>query len=280
MIINMRRYRVTVAIMGMAVVILLVLGYSLWGRKHQAQPPGPQKDEACGEFLPWSEVNTLFPKYDIVWVTDYDTGMCFRMQRRGGSRHADVQPLTATDTLIMKKIYQDRWSWKRRAVIVQLANGRKIAGSMNGMPHGQGAIKGNNFNGHSCIHFRDSKTHGSRKVDLAHQLMVWKAAGVFAEQVKGMIPEDCIRVFFAALEQGDSRTAVRLAASQKAADEVAERLKRADSIKIQSIKKDDNSRFRVELLIVYQGSNRQQLQPVLVTTHGSGEGSLIEFVLL
>ena len=46
---------------------------------------------------------------------------------------------------------------------------------MNGMPHGTTTIS-NNFDGHFCIHFKNSKTHGTDKVDSEHQNCVNKAA--------------------------------------------------------------------------------------------------------
>ena len=49
---------------------------------------------------------------------------------------------------------------------------------MNGMPHGAGAIKDNDFDGHFCIHFYASRTHGGNRVDERHQNMVLKAAGL------------------------------------------------------------------------------------------------------
>ena len=48
-------------------------------------------------------------------------------------------------------------------------NGHVYAASMNGMPHGTDMISGNNFDGHFCIHFHKSKTHGTDKVDAVHQ---------------------------------------------------------------------------------------------------------------
>jgi hypothetical protein len=98
------------------------------------------------------------------------------VQRRGGSKHADCQPLTAEDTAVMRKIYGGQWSWARRAIVVSL-DGKHMAASMNGMPHGAGAIKNNDFDGHFCIHFLNSRTHESNKLDSAHQAMVKKAAG-------------------------------------------------------------------------------------------------------
>ena len=46
---------------------------------------------------------------------------------------------------------------------------------MNGMPHGTSSISGNNFDGHFCIHFYKSKTHGTQNVDSAHQNCVARA---------------------------------------------------------------------------------------------------------
>ncbi len=161
-----------------------------------------------GEYLPWVEVNKIFRKFDKARVVDFETGESFVIQRRAGSKHADVQPVSAQESAIMKKIYGDRWSWKRRAVIVQV-NGRRIAASMNGMPHGAGALEGNDFDGHFCIHFRDSKTH-SNQDNLAHQIMVWKAAGKVEEMLTGAGAEHIIRVMLTFMEQGDFDQAGRL----------------------------------------------------------------------
>ena len=42
-------------------------------------------------------------------------------------------------------------------------------------PHGTGSIKTNNFDGHHCIHFLNSRTHTGNRWDTAHQNMVQKA---------------------------------------------------------------------------------------------------------
>lgn len=130
-----------------------------------------------GELIVWSKANKLFTLYTKATITDVDTGSSFQVQRRGGSLHADVQPLTKTDTATMKKIYGGSWSWNRRAIIVSVG-GKRLAASMNGMPHGSGAIKDNNFPGHFCIHFQNSQTHGTKQVDPDHQAAVKKAAGI------------------------------------------------------------------------------------------------------
>ncbi|KNZ71164.1 peptidoglycan-binding lysin domain-containing protein [Thermincola ferriacetica] len=136
-----------------------------------------------GELIPWSEVNNLFPRGAKATVIDVDTGLTFKVRRLQGTYHADSEPLTAEDTAVLKRLYGGRWSWTRRAVVV-LVNGKYIAGSINGMPHAEDSIPDNNFPGHICIHFKDSKTHGSSytksgrpTVDQDHQAMVRKAAG-------------------------------------------------------------------------------------------------------
>jgi hypothetical protein len=93
--------------------------------------------------------------------------------RKGGTNHADVQPLTAADTAAMKAAVGS-WSWNRRAIFVTI-NGVNYAASMNCMPHGSGSITNNNFNGHHCIHFTNSRTHGSNKVCPLHQAAIRKA---------------------------------------------------------------------------------------------------------
>ncbi|KOP83080.1 hypothetical protein AMS60_11720 [Bacillus sp. FJAT-21945] len=155
------------------------------------------------EMLPWDKVNKTLPKYSKFIVMDVETGEKFHVQRRAGSNHADVQPLTSKDTKIMKKVYDGKWSWKRRAIIV--INGNQwIAASMHGMPHGAGALK-NNFPGHFCIHFYGSTTHRTNFMDLSHKLMILKSAGKLQEYINQADPYEVIRAFFAGMKQQDIR---------------------------------------------------------------------------
>lgn len=126
------------------------------------------------ELIDWANIDSIFPRYTTALVTDVDTGISYTVYRMGGYNHADVEPLTAADTAEMLKTYGGTWSWARRAIIVTV-NGRKIAASTNGMPHGSQTIYNNNMNGQVCIHFLNSRTHGSDNVDANHQAMVQKA---------------------------------------------------------------------------------------------------------
>ena len=162
------------------------------------------KDENVGieiEMLSWEKVHEILPKYSKFTVLDVETGKKFKVQRRAGNRHADVQPLTSKDTKIMKEIYGGKWSWKRRAIIV-IHRDRWVAASMHGVPHGAGALD-NNFPGHFCIHFYGSTTHRTNYMDLSHKLMILKAAARLEEYIKPANPYEVIQVFFAGLKEQD-----------------------------------------------------------------------------
>lgn len=127
------------------------------------------------EMLHWDSVNRIFKVGSIATVIDVRTGLTFRVRRRGGSLHADVEPYTKDDTAIMKRVCGGSWTWDRRPIIVQIG-GRRMAASMNGMPHGGQSLGNNNFKGHFCLHFAGSKLHNSRKSCPQHQKCVKEAA--------------------------------------------------------------------------------------------------------
>ena len=120
-------------------------------------------------------------------VTDVATGISYRVKRVGGYNHTDVEPATAFDTWQMYRIYGEEWAWTRHAVLVTLSDGTTLAGSANGIPHGESHISGNNMNGHTCIHFLNSRTHGSDKVDAAHQSAIRTAASCSVSSVQAKV---------------------------------------------------------------------------------------------
>lgn len=136
-----------------------------------------------GELIDWSIINQMWVIGRVATIIDVETGKQIQVKRIYGHNHADVVPLTFADTSVLKSLY-GKWSWDRRAVIV-FYNGQYWAGSINGMPHGEGFSEINNFPGHFCVHFLNSKTHGSSYtksgkplIDSEHQKMVRKAAGL------------------------------------------------------------------------------------------------------
>jgi hypothetical protein len=155
------------------------------------------------KMISWEEASQILPRKSIFSITDLETGLTFRVQRRAGTDHADVQPLTKEDTKIMKQIYHGHWSWKRKAILVQSGH-EWLAASMNGMPHGGDGIPNNGFSGHFCVHFFRSTTHRSNEPDLAHQLMVHKAAGNLRSFFDSASPLILAENFVEAMNQQDS----------------------------------------------------------------------------
>ena len=139
--------------------------------------PSPSETADHGEYLDWSEVKNIYNVGDTATVTDLSSGLSFTVQRNGGSLHADSEPRTAEDTAVMKEIYGGSWSWESKPIIVSI-NEQDIAAAMNGMPHGRQNIRDNNFSGHFCIHFKDSRNHSTNRINPHHQDSVKKAAGI------------------------------------------------------------------------------------------------------
>ncbi len=153
-----------------------------------------------GELLDWfKEAQYVIPINTNFRIVDLATGKSFNARRTVGSGHADCEPLTATDTAIMKDIWGGTLNWNKRSVLVKY-NGRTIAASMSGMLHagnenapggqwtewrsdGYGAgenydyVKGNNAHGHFDLYFYNSIGHSSPTTNATHQKNILKSAG-------------------------------------------------------------------------------------------------------
>ena len=145
----------------------------------------PEEKPSAGsgiQAMDWwtSGIQTIFAKGVTATITDVATGISWQEIRKGGTNHADCQPLTAQDTANLKKAVGGKWSWDRRAVVVTI-NGQHYAASINCMPHGGGSVTGNNFDGHHCVHFINSRTAGTNKVDADHQAAIQKALALNAK---------------------------------------------------------------------------------------------------
>ncbi|NLM86758.1 MAG: SH3 domain-containing protein [Clostridiales bacterium] len=116
------------------------------------------------------------PQWSSFTVKDVSSGLTFSARRWSGYNHLDAEPLTKKDAAVLKKIAGGAYSWARRAILVKY-DGKVYAASMNTMPHEEESIRDNNYEGHFCIHFTNSKTHGTNKLDSAHQNAVKRALG-------------------------------------------------------------------------------------------------------
>lgn len=150
--------------------------------------------------LDWfSEVINIWDRGVNATVTDVDTGLSFKVKRTYGTNHADVEPLTKSDTAMIKKIWGGL-TWERRAVSVSVGN-YVLPGSMTSMAHagvdskkanitvnnrsdgyGRGtnldAVKNNGISGVMDIHFKNSRTHSTNVKQQIHQNMIAKAFNV------------------------------------------------------------------------------------------------------
>lgn len=124
------------------------------------------------------DIQKVWPRGTVATITDVKTGLSFRAYRWAGGSHADVEPLTAADTAIMCKIYgvstASKIVYVRHALWVT-KDGRSFAASMYGVPHGTQTILDNNFEGQFCVHFVNSRTHGTDIVDESHQTAIMYA---------------------------------------------------------------------------------------------------------
>jgi peptidoglycan hydrolase-like protein with peptidoglycan-binding domain len=131
-----------------------------------------------GAYKDWFEyVNKRWPRLSSARVYDLDSGITYIVKRVGGHNHADVEPATKADCTKLLKTYSGDWDWGRRAVIITI-NGERIAGSINGKPHGYETISGNGMDGQVCIHFKNSRTHEHNMLDPDHQRQVKRAANI------------------------------------------------------------------------------------------------------
>ncbi len=218
-------------------------------------------ENGFGQIIPWKEVDDIFPKFSKAQVIDVETGLRFNVQRRGGNQHVDVQPLTKKDTEIMFQSFDRQWSWDRRAVVLRVGVDF-IAGSMNGMPHGAGAIRDNEFDGHFCIHFYQSRTHGGNNLDFAHQLMIKKAGGNLFEYLMELEPEGILRAFLIFTTQRQSQLAEFVLFDK---NENISFFETMDSVNIVSVSKLENSTDyqKYEVDLIYYKDNQRYRENLL-----------------
>lgn len=101
-------------------------------------------------------------------ITDIKTGRTMGIKIQSAGNHADVEPLTKTDTEVLCSLYgvanasqlETMNKWQRRAVVLTNKNtGRQFVGSIYAIPHGEDTVSGNGFDGQFCLHFKGSTIH-------------------------------------------------------------------------------------------------------------------------
>lgn len=200
-----------------------------------------------GEMLAWESVKEILPLGNEAVVRDLDSGKRFSIRRSGGHSHAMVEPLTGKDSAVVKELYSGRWSWKRRAVVVE-TGGKKIAASLSGMPTGSGEIRDNDCYGSVSLFFAGPATENS--INLAHLVMIWKAAGKTSEKLGSLTPEEVILVLFTAIDQRDLKTAEQILPDVNEADRKA--LRDVIGVTVVSIRKNTDLTYRLKVRVSMQ----------------------------
>lgn len=146
-------------------------------RKYTVSPWESQYPSRTGKLVDWDlEGQYLLKRNDVFKIVDKQTGKIFNVKMMGGYNHSDVEPLTSSDTNIIKELFPS-WTWSSRPVVV-FKDGMNIAASFSGMPHSFDSISTNGVSGHFDLYLLNSKPHLGTSTSYVeqHQNNVYAAA--------------------------------------------------------------------------------------------------------
>ena len=129
-----------------------------------------------GEAVKWEEVKGTLAQGSSYLITDYNTGTTFYMVYTGGENHAEMECKDAFNAGVLKGVFGGEYNFSKRAVTVSV-NGRQIAASLQGYPHGEDTFSANDMNGHVCLFFDGSLSHVGSLPDAEHQELIYRASG-------------------------------------------------------------------------------------------------------
>ena len=114
-------------------------------------------------------------------LTDLTTGKSLNVHVQSTGNHIDAEPLTSADTTTLCEIYgvssPNSISYKRRPMMITTSAGQFLC-SIYGQPHGAQDITNNGYDGQFCLHFVNSRTHGTNRVDTDHQNAINSAESI------------------------------------------------------------------------------------------------------
>ena len=120
-------------------------------------------------------INQEWAKGTSAKVYDVKTGIVWTLRRWSGGNHVEAEPLTSADTAKMCKAYgvsrASEIPWNYRPILVLIGEHNYCA-SIYGEEHtstNDGVISNNNFKGTMCVHFTNSKTHDTDRINSGHQ---------------------------------------------------------------------------------------------------------------
>lgn len=113
--------------------------------------------------LDFEIINQLLPQvFEIIDVKSEESLFATRV---GGNNHADI--IFEPESLKRFHNLCNLWSWNRRPVIVKLSENAYLPACIICYPHG--------YENHFCLHFKNSKTHGTNRIDIQSKKAIEKA---------------------------------------------------------------------------------------------------------
>ena len=143
----------------------------------------------------WNSFNDIMSIGSRFIIVDYYTGTYFVCERHMGGLHADVEPIDKEATRSLKSLYRDRENWKHRPVLIVFEDksvycassfivghagrdDKKFLEMVDNRSSGYGMgenydfIKGNDLDGHICVHVLDCRNHFDGRVSEKHQVNI------------------------------------------------------------------------------------------------------------
>lgn len=143
----------------------------------------------------WNSFNDIMSIGSRFIIVDYYTGTYFVCERHMGGLHADVEPIDKEATRSLKSLYKDRENWKHRPVLIVFEDksvycassfivghagrdDKKFLEMVDNRSSGYGMgenydfIKGNDLDGHICVHVLDCRNHFDGRVSEKHQVNI------------------------------------------------------------------------------------------------------------
>lgn len=112
-----------------------------------------------GKGVDWYDVKSLLTADKPYQLTNCYTGQTANVYFLGGAYHAEMQPVTASDTSTINGWVGSTNSYYKCAVLVNVDN-KQIAASVQW------------GNEHLCVYFTNSKSHASGLIDVEHATLV------------------------------------------------------------------------------------------------------------
>lgn len=143
----------------------------------------------------WNSFDDIMSIGSRFIIVDYYTGTYFVCERHMGGLHADVEPIDKEATRSLKSLYKDRENWKHRPVLIVFEDksvycassfivghagrdDKKFLEMVDNRSSGYGMgenydfIKGNDLDGHICVHVLDCRNHFDGRVSEKHQVNI------------------------------------------------------------------------------------------------------------